>query len=259
MGQFPYFHFYVDDWLSSPKVTMMTPAQEAAYLRLLCYAWNDPTCSIPDDDHTLAALTRLNEHWFNGGSTVVKRCFIPKPGHPGRLYNPRLQREWNKRVTRSEASKQAGIQSGVARRHQRTTVQHMLNNKETRDTEKEKSPPRTPPLKERETEKKESTSLVHRTPLDERFDTFWHSYPRKIGKGAARRVWTRIKPSPTLLTTILNAIDTSQLSEQWQQEHGRYIPNPATWLNQERWEDEHDHEHQDDVAAFNKRLGIPSR
>ena len=27
-------------------------------------------------------------------------------------------------------------------------------------------------------------------------------------------------------------------SEQWRRENGQYIPNPATWLNQERWNDE---------------------
>jgi hypothetical protein len=27
-------------------------------------------------------------------------------------------------------------------------------------------------------------------------------------------------------------------SEQWRRDDGRFIPHPATWLNQRRWEDE---------------------
>jgi hypothetical protein len=27
-------------------------------------------------------------------------------------------------------------------------------------------------------------------------------------------------------------------SAQWQKDNGQYIPNPATWLNQGRWDDE---------------------
>ena len=26
-------------------------------------------------------------------------------------------------------------------------------------------------------------------------------------------------------------------TEQWQKDKGRFIPHPATWLNQERWQD----------------------
>lgn len=37
---------------------------------------------------------------------------------------------------------------------------------------------------------------------------------------------------------MLNAIETAKQSRQWNKDNGQYIPNPATWLNQKRWEDE---------------------
>ena len=37
---------------------------------------------------------------------------------------------------------------------------------------------------------------------------------------------------------MLNAIETAKQSMQWNKDNGQYIPNPATWLNQKRWEDE---------------------
>jgi len=70
------------------------------------------------------------------------------------------------------------------------------------------------------------------------FDEFWESYPKKVGKGEARKAWQRIKQPRTLLPTILVAIGNQCRSEQWKRNNGQFIPHPATWLNQGRWEDE---------------------
>lgn len=70
------------------------------------------------------------------------------------------------------------------------------------------------------------------------FDDFWKAYPKKVGKGEARKVWNKVKPSKKLIQIILEAIPKAQQSEQWKREGGRYIPNPSTWLNQGRWDDE---------------------
>lgn len=67
------------------------------------------------------------------------------------------------------------------------------------------------------------------------FEAFWTSYPRKVGKQAARKAFDKVNvPVKTLVT----AIERQKCSAQWRKENGRYIPNPATWLNQGRWEDE---------------------
>lgn len=69
------------------------------------------------------------------------------------------------------------------------------------------------------------------------FDRFWAAYPRKVGKGAAERSFERIRPDTALLDGMLRAIETQRQSDTWLR---GYIPNPATWLNQRRWEDEPD-------------------
>lgn len=73
---------------------------------------------------------------------------------------------------------------------------------------------------------------------DSLFDQFWRAYPRKVGKGAARKIWARLKPDAALTARMLAAIAQQQDSPQWQKDGGQYIPYPATWLNQERWDDE---------------------
>lgn len=73
---------------------------------------------------------------------------------------------------------------------------------------------------------------------DRRFEEFWQHYPRKIGKKSARRAWDKAKVSRELHGRILTAIERDKRSEQWQRDGGQYIPYPATWLNQGRWDDE---------------------
>lgn len=68
------------------------------------------------------------------------------------------------------------------------------------------------------------------------FPEFWTAYPRKVGKGEARKVWTRLKVNGRL-PEILAAIEEHKKSDQWCKDGGQYIPHPATWLRQERWDD----------------------
>lgn len=117
-GRAPAFQLYANDWLSSTKIALMSPAQEGGYFRLLCHAWNDKDCSLPDDDDQLAILSRLGEAWFNGGSTVVRRCFEPHPQLPGKLVNTRLLAERVKQDEWREKSRIGGLKSGAARAKQ---------------------------------------------------------------------------------------------------------------------------------------------
>ena len=73
---------------------------------------------------------------------------------------------------------------------------------------------------------------------DDRFDAFWTVYPKKVGKGDARKAFEKIRPSKDLTGRMVAAVMKQSQSEQWKRDHGRYIPNPSTWLNQQRWEDE---------------------
>ena len=73
---------------------------------------------------------------------------------------------------------------------------------------------------------------------NEGFDAFWNLYPKKQGKGACKKIWKKIKVSGELLNIVLAAVEKQKQSKQWTKENGQFIPMPATWLNQERWDDE---------------------
>jgi hypothetical protein len=68
------------------------------------------------------------------------------------------------------------------------------------------------------------------------FDVFWKAYPKKVGKGAAETSWARAKINGEF-DSVLAALELQKQSDQWRKDDGQFIPNPATWLNQKRWED----------------------
>ena len=83
------------------------------------------------------------------------------------------------------------------------------------------------------------SSSHSKTLIDERFETFWAAYPRKIGKSAVYKAWKRLEPDKELFTRILTAVDNAKATDQWRRESGRFIPNPLTWINQGRWDDDY--------------------
>jgi len=83
------------------------------------------------------------------------------------------------------------------------------------------------PLKE----KKESPKMT-----ETNFETFWGLYPRHAGVSKKLAYKNFMKLSPDKLPIILEAVKKQILMEQWQ--NPKFIPHPATWLNQERWEDQ---------------------
>lgn len=75
---------------------------------------------------------------------------------------------------------------------------------------------------------------------EDRFNAFWSSYPRKTAKQRALAVWKRKKCWNGEFDAIIAGLTAHKESDQWQRDEGRYIPHPATFLEQERWRDEID-------------------
>lgn len=90
------------------------------------------------------------------------------------------------------------------------------------------------------------------------FDKFWKSYPKKVGKGAAKKAWGKIKRPAETLEKITNALSWQKKSEQWARDNGQYIPHPTTYINQCRWDDEPQLEGVDDGARklFDKYANV---
>lgn len=69
------------------------------------------------------------------------------------------------------------------------------------------------------------------------FALFWSAYPKHTARLAAIKAFEKQKINGEL-TLIISDIEAKKQSDGWRKDGGQYIPNPATYLNQRRWEDE---------------------
>jgi len=97
------------------------------------------------------------------------------------------------------------------------------------------------------------------------FEKFYKSYPKKVNKGSALTAWNKLcklpskEPKPTF-RQLLKAIKEQKKTKQW--ENKKYIPLPATWLNNNKWLNEidgmnYEYEDKDDFKKEYKNLNDP--
>lgn len=72
----------------------------------------------------------------------------------------------------------------------------------------------------------------------EQFDAFWLSYPRKVAKPDAERAWKKLSLPDGEFERIMSALEVHKGCRKWRENDGEFIPHPATWLNQRRFDDE---------------------
>jgi len=206
--------------------------QKGLYRELLDYQWTQGR--IPDDETLIMKIGGFkNNGAFHKAWEVVRKKF--KNG-----INSRLNFE-KKKAIKSYKLKVAGGKEGAKRKY----INYLDGQKYSRlpkgdpkDTHKDtiRSPVgnninnnnNTLKKKRNTKEKKKRVSL---------FDKFWEVYPRKVAKEPALKAWNKLRPDEALLETMLLAIQKAKNTHEWQKDEGQYIPHPATWLNQRRWED----------------------
>lgn len=71
--------------------------------------------------------------------------------------------------------------------------------------------------------------------LEPEFNLFWELYPRKVGKKAARLAYSKAVSSNGSLEILTG---TKRLLADPNLPEPQFIPHPATWLNEGRWDDE---------------------
>tara|TARA_R110000824_G_scaffold119838_1_gene274260 strand:+ start:788 stop:1204 length:417 start_codon:yes stop_codon:yes gene_type:complete len=94
-------------------------------------------------------------------------------------------------------------------------------------------------------------SLQEKLPFDQQFELFWMEYPRRKGKGAARKAFSNALNKQDL-QYILEAAHNFAIETR--QQDPKFIPHPATWLNQERYDDEPDEPIDQPLDVFKKTL-----
>lgn len=184
---------------------------------------------------------RVGDAWYGWLPTFTKHQVVNPKESASTL--PAFEQAEESEDYRNQPFARVNLASGT--REARVTIQNVGKGKEGKEG-KELSPVESVPDSER--------------PLtDIRFDRFWEAYPRREGKKDALKAFRRINPDHELLATMLDAIRKRKLTPQWQDP--RYIPLPASWLNQERWNDElavvEDHDEEppvyEDLREYNRK------
>lgn len=68
------------------------------------------------------------------------------------------------------------------------------------------------------------------------FDAFWEVYPKRVGKLPAQKAWAKIPGIEGHVLEVVQAVEAWKKTEQWMDV--QFVPYPATFLNQRRWQDE---------------------
>lgn len=223
MAEFPALQLWTDAYLGD--TAHLTTIEHGAYLLLLMTAWRTSDCSLPDDDKMLARYCRMTAaQWARIKPLMLTFWQVQN----GRWRQRRLTDEYNAVRQKREAAAINGKLSALKRKGRHATERERSDNGASTTTATATATATiakaigVPPERLRVVEPSE-------------FDAFWAAYPLRKGKEAARKAWASAGKRNVPAAKIIAAA-------KWFAEHppddAKYIPHPATWLNQGRYDDE---------------------
>jgi len=228
----PYLPLWIDDLLSHIRRTGEPTIATGARVILWCIAYYQrPVGTLPMDDVRLARWAGCSaDEW-----TVIKPFLIDSWGMDRRKtrYVIRRVRDEVIRRARLVQSRSDAAKTRWAKRID-PHIDKPDANAYANALQVQCSPsPSLSPSSPASSKPSKRTPIAPASGGD--FTSFWKAYPRKVGKAKAKIAWERAKPE---IDSVLRALDWQRRSEQWTREEGQYIPHPATWIHQGRWDDE---------------------
>lgn len=232
-----------------------------AAVLLWCSSWHQvPASSLPNNDQLLAALAGFGrdvESWLKVKVEALygfKLCTSD-----GLMYHPLIAEKaiaaYGESKKIQEQARSAGIKSGESRRQKRDALsdqyklfddtndgsnggsnggsnenERPLNQRKGKEVE-EKEVEGNPIEEKKEKGKKRAHSAVD---VGIWFNRFWNRYPHRIGKLKAHKSFLDVLEIGVSIDVIMAGVElyirTKPADRPW--------CNPATWLNQGRWEDQ---------------------
>lgn len=199
----------------------MDPLTELVYRRLLdmIYSTNDQLL----DNDALQYATKAGSKWKKIRSELIEvhgKIYI----EDGYIRNVKCSEKLAKSRKNIEQKSAAGKASSEARKS--------LENNKTTSTAVETAEPTSEVTNQ---EPKNSIDKKKKNKKEKEFEEFWQACPKKVGKGAARDKYWKARDNISA-ADLLKAI--KQHGREVADRDKQYIPNPATWLHQERYHDE---------------------
>ncbi|HEX2526904.1 MAG TPA: DUF1376 domain-containing protein [Geminicoccus sp.] len=230
MADFPAMPFYTDAYLAD--TTHLTTEEHGAYLLLLFAAWRSPGCSLRDDDAFLARVAKVSlDRWLKRIKPVMLPFWQVKGGI------------WTQKKQQSVREKLGAISKKRAEAGRQGRVPKPLAEQEAAPANEGANGQQPAPYPKPKTKTKQTPPLVPLLAedgvgnLDAEFETWWQTYPRQVGRQAAAEAYRQARQEATAeqLAEALAAAAARWRTDGIQE---RYIPHPANWLEQRRWEDQ---------------------
>jgi hypothetical protein len=206
----PWFRLY-SEFAHDPKIQMMPEAMQRRYIMLMCMRCSETLETLHETE--IAFQMRLSDDELQS----TKEFFIAK----GFIDDDWNLTNWEKRQYVSDSST-VRVRKHRDKQKEEKKQDETLPKRSSNGTEQNR------------TEQKQSKAIVD----DSLFDRFYVVYPKKVARAAALKAFRACKPNESLVETMIAALKLQVDSPDWQKDGGKYIPNPATWLNGERWKDQ---------------------
>lgn len=236
--------FKVDDKFHSHNKVRKVLADDPAALALWVVAGSWSSDNLTDGfvpDHQLPWLIPT------GADTLAQKLVTAglwrrvRAGHQfhewkedgnGSKRNPSREEVEEVRRKRSDAGRAGGLASGKTRSKREASASASASPVAEALAEGLLEPPTRPDQKKN---KNSSSTAARSTGEDVEFDRFWSVYPRKVGKGEARKVWAKLRkqginPEELIAGAIRYRDDPKRKPD--------FTKHPGPWLNAERWTDQ---------------------
>lgn len=223
---------YVDDFEAA--TAHLSVAEDGIYNRMMRLCWRTPGCSVPAESAWLIRRLRITADEFETvAKPVIDEFFKVKNG---RYFQARLTREFDAIENKSLARKKAGKLGGSAKASKNKDIDPSNATILPRDTRAFPEPEPKPDIKK---EGKPSSLLVSIEP--DHFEAWWLAFPRKAAKPVARKAYQKaVSKIGGYAPEVVLRVGAERYAAQCVGKEQEFIAHGATWLNQERWNDEPD-------------------
>ncbi|WP_420578798.1 hypothetical protein [Oceaniradius stylonematis] len=225
----PWFKFYPTDWRSDPRLRMCSMAARGLWVEMialmheatpyghLLVAGHSPT------DAQLAVLAGAPPDQIPDLIGELETAGVFSRTKEGVVYSRKMTRMAKKSATARRNGKSGGNPS-----LSKESAFSALDNQEDKPPDK----PQKPEARNQKPEDIPDGISENARASDAGFDAFWAIYPHKVGKRDARSAFGRaVKRVPLdVLMAGLRRYVAKTDDRPW--------CNPATWLNQDRWDDQ---------------------
>lgn len=226
-----YYRRYIGDY---QRDTMDLSLLEHGAYTMLLDSYYAQDGKLPETQRVLCNLCRATTDEERAAVEKISQAFFPVT-EPGIRHNARADRELETAGSRIAAARANGARGGRPPKPSGLSVGLAESNRKI--TQDVTSPTTIPQPPDTTTPKPLARLNGERREAEERFAKFWQAYPRKVAKPAALKAWMKATPTDEQLLEIIDDVADRRRSPDWLKDNGAYIPHPATYLNQRRWED----------------------